>query len=111
MYVWVCVCVHVCMYVCACVNVHMYVRIYLFIYSFIIHLHLGVQVFAYCTFTSEGKSKKVLAVLNIAINISKRVEGNGCGDSIVGAFVELLAKFHPEVCLLSEQRNPVHKKP
>jgi hypothetical protein len=53
----------------------------------------------------------VLAVLNISINIRKHVEGNGCGDSIIGGFIELLAKLHPEHCLLAGQWNPVQKKP
>jgi len=92
MYGWLCVfvyaCVYiriyVCMYVCACVHVRMYVRSYLFI----IHLHLGLQVFAQCTFTFERMSNKVLAVLNVSIKIRKHVEGNGCSDLNVGAFIE-----------------------
>jgi hypothetical protein len=57
------------------------------------------------------RNVKVLAVLNISIKIRKHVEGNGCSDSNFKAFIGLLAKLHPEHCLLSWKRNPVQKKP
>lgn len=54
---------------------------------------------------------KVLAVLNISVNIRKHMEGNGCGNLINGAFIELLVKLHPAHCPLSGQWNPDQKKP
>jgi len=60
---------------------------------------------------SKGMPNKVPIVLNISINIRKHVEGNNCGDSVTGAFIELLVELHPEHCLLSGQWNPVQKKP